>query len=204
MTNKKELFLKWTKNLYNVQLALLVCGVLTAIPLLGNVFSWVSRILTLVVVYILYQLAPVSDRYRKAAIFSGIATVAGLLLVAEVGIIISIVVLICSLVGTYQEYTAHSDILEGIDNSLARKWHSLFNWEVFGGIFLGVLISPIVVLLTVFLVLDANLLTAITLIVVTGFDLILDIVYLTLLKRTRAQYEAFPEHMGNAQSGDYI
>jgi len=30
MTNNKELFLKWTKNLYNVHLVLLVCGVLAA------------------------------------------------------------------------------------------------------------------------------------------------------------------------------
>ena len=118
--------------------------------------------------------------------------------------VISLAVVICSLVGTYQEYTAHSDMLDGIDNILARKWHSLFNWEVFGGIFLGVLISPIVVLLTVFLVLDANILTAIILVAVTGFDLILDIVYLKYLKRTREQYEAFPGNMDEGQSVDYI
>ena len=204
MTNK-ELFLKWTKNLYNVQIVLLVCGVLSAIPLLGNVFGWISRIFSLIVVYILYQLAPVNERYKKAAIFSGVAIVIGLLThFMNMTMLISLVVIICSLVGTYQEYTAHSDMLDGIDNILARKWHSLFNWQVFGGLFLGVLLSPIIVLLTVLLLLDANILTAITLVVVTGFDLILDLVYLKYLKRTREQYEAHPGNMEEGQSVDYI
>ena len=204
MTNKKELFLKWTKNLYNVQLVLLVCGVLSAFPLLGNVFNWISSILTLVIVYILYQLAPVNERYRKAAFFSGVAIIARLLTATINFSVIVLGVLICALVGTYQEYCGYSDILDGIDNTLARKWHSLFNWQIFGGIFLGVLISPIIVLLTVFLVLDANLLTTVTLIAVTGFDLILDLVYLRYLKRTREQYEAFPENMDTEPSEDYI
>jgi len=205
MTNNKELFLKWTKNLYNVQIVLLVCGVLSAIPMLGNVFGWISRIFSLIVVYILYQLAPVNERYKKAAIFSGVAIVIGLLThFMNVTMVISLAVVICSLVGTYQEYTAHSNMLDGIDNILARKWHSLFNWQVFGGLFLGVLLSPIIVLLTVLLLLDANILTAITLVVVTGFDLILDLVYLKYLKRTREQYEAFPGDVGDTQFKDYI
>ena len=69
MTNKRELFLKWTKNLYTVQIVLLVCGVLSAIPMLGNVFGWISRIFALITIYILCQLAPVNERYKKAAIF---------------------------------------------------------------------------------------------------------------------------------------
>ena len=205
MTNNKELFLKWTKNLYNVQIVLLVCGVLSVIPMLGNVFGWISRIFSLIVVYILYQLAPVNERYKKAAIFSGVAIVIGLLThFMNITMVISLAVVICSLVGTYQEYTAHSDMLDGIDNILARKWHSLFNWEVFGGFFVGILVSPIIVLLTILLVVDANILTAIMLVAVTGFDLILDLVYLKYLKRTREQYEAFPGNTEEGQSLDYI
>lgn len=68
------------KNLYFVQIALLVCAVLSAIPLIGTVFNWVNSILSAIVVYILYQLSPVKDRYRKAAIFTGISVVAGLLI----------------------------------------------------------------------------------------------------------------------------
>ena len=204
MTNNKQLFLKWTKNLYNVHIAMIVCTVLSVIPLIGDLFTLVSSVLSLVTIYILYQLAPVSERYRKAAIFSGIGIIAGLLTAAVNVIVISIAVVICSLVGTYQEYTAQSDVLDGIDNILAKKWHSLFNWQVFGGFFVGVLVSPIIVLLTVFLVMDANILTAITLVAVTGFDVILELVYLNYLKRTRMQYEAFPENMEEGQPGDYI
>lgn len=204
MTNNKELFLKWTKNLYNVQIVLLVCGVLSAVPLVGDVFTWISRVFSLITIYILYQLAPVNERYKKAAIFSGIAIVVGILTQTANVAVVGLAGSICSLVGIYEEYTAHSDILDGIDNILARKWHSLFNWQIFGGIVLGVLAAPLVVVLAGVLLFDANIITALVLILVTGFDLILDFVYLKYLKRTREQYEAFPENMSEGQTGDYI
>lgn len=203
MTNK-ELFLKWVKNLYFVQIALLVCAVLSAIPLIGTVFNWLNSILSAIVVYILYQLSPVKDRYRKAAIFTGISVVAGLLTsFIDLGVV-ALVVSICSLVGLYQEYCGHSEMMDGIDNSLAKKWHSLFNWQIFGGIVLGVLGAPIVAVLAALLLLDTNLLTAIVLILVTGFDTVIRIIYLRYLKRTREMYEAFPENMREGQSVDYI
>ena len=204
MTNNKALFLKWVKNLYYVQFALLIGGVLAAIPLIGGVFKWVNAILTVGVVYILYKMAPTKDRYRKAAIFMGISVGVSLLSgFINVGIF-SIAISICSLVGLYQEYCGHSEMLNGIDNALAKKWHSLFNWQIFGGVVLGILGAPIVVLLGVVLLLDTNILTVVILILVTCFDAIIQIVYLSYLKRTREMYEAFPTNMEEGQTGDYI
>lgn len=204
MTNNKELFLKWMKNLYNVQIVVLVCSILAAIPLIGTVMGWVSLILSAVVVYILYQMAPVNDRYRKATIFTGIGV--GINIIAKfasVGIL-SFVGSICTLIGFYQEYSAHSDMLDGIDAKLAKKWHSLFNWQLIGGIILGVLGAPIVVLLGVSLLIDTNILTTVVLVLVTCFDTVIRIIYLRYLKRTREMYEAFPENMVDGQTGDYI
>ena len=204
MTNKKELFLKWTKNLFFVQLVLLICAVLSAIPMIGTVFQWISSILSLIIVYVLYQLAPVSERYKKAAIFTGISVIAGFLTKTDNFALLGLVISICSLVGLYQEYCGHSDMLDGIDNTLAKKWHSLFNWQIFGGIVLGVLAAPLVAVLAALLLFDANILTVLVLFLVTGFDTILRLVYLSYLKRTREQYEAFPENMDGGQSVDYI
>lgn len=205
MANNKELFSKWMKNLFNVQIVVLVCSVLSSIPLIGGVFGWIGIILLVISAYVLYKMAPVNDRYRKASIFKGIAI--GISIIAKFGNVMlmsSLASSICTLIGHYQEYSAHSEMLDGIDAKLAKNWHSLFNWQIFGGIVLGVLGAPIAVLLGVLLLVDANILTTVVLILVTCFDTVMGIIYLMYLKRTREKYEAFPENMSEGQTVDYI
>lgn len=184
MTNNKELFLKWIKNLFYIHCVALVGYMIGLLPFIGSWFGWVNSIVAMGTVFCLYKLMPVNERYRKAAIFSGIAVVLSLITNATDLGLFSIVISVCNLVGLYQEFCGHSEMLTGIDDKLSRKWHTLFNWNVFGSIILGIIGAPVIVMLGVLLVLDANILTALTLVLIGGFEVIIRIVYLTYLKRT--------------------
>lgn len=192
MTNNKELFLKWTKNLWIAQIVVFISVIVASISSEGIDLGWINHIVMLAVAYILYQLAPINTRYRKAAVFTGISIVLSILVKFVSVSILTFAVSICSLIAIYQEYNAHFEILVGIDDKLARKWHSLFNWQIVGGLILGVLVAPTIILVAVYFPLDANLLATITLALITGFDTILRLVYLSYLKRMRKLCEVIP------------
>ena len=195
MTNNKELFLRWTKYLWVAQIVALVSVIVASISFEGIDLGWTNHIVMLALAYILYQLAPINARYRKAAVFTGISIVLSILVKFVSVSVLTFAVSICSLIAIYQECSAHSEILVGIDDKLARKWHSLFNWQIVGGLILGVLVAPTIILVAVYFPLDANLLATITLALITGFDTILRLVYLSYLKRMRKLCEAIPENV---------
>ena len=191
MTNK-TVFLKWTKNMFYLHCASLLLTVLGEIPVIGFVFNWISTLVLIVIIVALFKLAPANVRYKKAAIFRGISVGVSFViyLVPLLGMI-SIVGSICSFVSLYQEYCGHAEMLNGIDEKLSRKWHTLFNWNVFGGIVLGILAAPLLVVLGVLLIVDTSVITVLTLILITSFDVILRVIYLIYLKQTRDQIESF-------------
>ena len=105
--------------------------------------------------------------------------------------LLSVVVSICSLVALYQEFCGHAEMMTGIDEKLSKNWHSLFNWNIFGSILVGVFGAITVVFSVVALVLDANLIAGLVIALVLGFEVILQIFYLCFLKRTREAYEHY-------------
>lgn len=188
MTNNKELFMKWIQNLYYVQCVMLVAIIITALPFIGTWIGWVNLILSGGALYVLFKLAPVHERYRKAATFMAITFVINVIIrFADIGLL-TFIGSVCSLIALYQEYSAHSDMMDGVDDKLARKWHCLFNWQLIGGIVLGFLGAPLTVLLTVAFVVDANFVAAMLVVVIAAFDVIIKIFYLKYLKRMLAAY----------------
>ncbi len=189
MTNNREVFLKWTKNLLYLECAILVLLVLEEIPIIGSVFDWINTIAVVATIYALYKLGAVSERYKKAAVFRGISLIISFLIgLIPLLAMLAIVGAVCSLIGLYQEFCGHAEMLNGINETLSRKWHSLFNWNIFGGIVLGILATPLMVVFGVLLHVDTSVLTAATLVLITGFDVILKVFYLLYLKRTREAY----------------
>ena len=86
--------------------------------------------------------------------------------VANWSLLISLPAAVVGLVGTYQEYTAHAAILDGVDESQAEKWRLLWKWKI--GLTLGIfgclvimLIAPLLGILAVFAVLIGILVVAI-------------------------------------------
>lgn len=195
MTNNKELFLTWTKNLYYLQCAALIGMLVASLPFVGSWFGWVNTAISVGILFAMYKLSPVNARYRKAAIFLGISVVCAILVKGEILAILTFVASICSLVAIYQEYNGHSEMVAGIDEKLSSNWHSLFNWNFWGGIVVAIFGSVVVVIAGVALILDASLLAGVVLILTLGFDTIIRIVYLRFLKRTREVYENYEPKM---------
>lgn len=184
MANNRELFLTWIKNLFYVHCVLLVVYLISLIPFIGDWFNWINTIVSIGAVFCLYKLMPVSERYRKAAIFSGISV--GLTLVSnifEAGLIVGLAIMICNFIGLYQEFYGHADMLLTIDSRLSGKWHTLFNWNLFGGIIIAMLGAPVITVAALLLPTE-GLIAALAALLVSGFEIVLRIVYLDYIKRT--------------------
>lgn len=188
MTNNKALFMKWIQYLLYVNCVLLVTE---AVSFLGDWVGWVNIILSFGTLFVIYKLAPVNKRYGKAAIFLAIAFVITLIFrFTTVGVLI-LVGSICSWIALYQEYSAHSEMLDGVDDKLARKWHSLFNWQIWGGFGLAFLESILVIALAAASTQDADSIATILLALVEGYDIIIKVFYLIYLKRMLTAYENY-------------
>lgn len=100
------------------------------------------------------------DRYRTAGICD-ILGVGGLLAIRSVfgdatwTMFLILPLTIVSLVGVYNEYMAHGDVLTGIDDDLSAKWKNLWKWYIgmylgiFGGIFVEIIIPILGVLIII-------------------------------------------------------
>lgn len=111
---------------------------------------------------ILLRLSGHEDHYKTAGICTlGAAAVSTIIIFLFGGseaptwtLLLSVPAAIVGLVGEYNEFTAHSIILDGVDNDLSEKWSSLWKWTVgsygcmIGGLLLTVLI-PLLGLLAV-------------------------------------------------------
>ena len=193
----KTLFLKWIKNLMYVQCVEFAAYILGQVPMLESPVLWVRQILTIASIYCLYKLAPISDRYQKAVIFSGLAAVMNLLVNAGVLIILSIPLMVCSLIGTWQEFHGHLELLLIIDKKLSDKWHTLLMWNIFGPLIVA-LITPMILIMPIFTgSFDESKLSQIAVLIGVLFSVILQLLYVIYLKRTHDVYEKY-EHCEEA------
>ena len=189
MDNQRELFVKWMKYLFYIQVATGVMRLLPAVLDLGAIVLWTNRMLSIAVVVVLFKMAPLDERYKKAAIFACVGLVLTILTSLTDITALVLVLAICSLICTYQEYGGHAEMIETIDAKLARSWHSLFNWEIFSPIIVGLLGGVLVVVNVVVFPVSREVVTSITQALISGVDLILWIVYLRYLKRTYTIYD---------------
>ena len=189
MTNNKELFMKWIQILFYVQCAVLVITLIAKLPFVGSWFSWVIRLTTIATIFVLYKLSPLNTRYLKASIFMGV-TILTTIFLKGLGVL-AIVGMICSIIATYQEFMGHSEMMKEADAKLSKNWNSLFNWELWGGFLIGGITVPIVVAIVLAGPSNVELATGITQIFTDGFSIILNIVYLVLLKRMLTVYATY-------------
>ena len=101
-----------------------------------------TTLCTLGAVYILLKIGAVNSRYLTAAVCglvsSGISLLMDLYFGSELpgwSLFLSIPAMCVGLVGEYNEFTAHSEVLYGVDNELAVKWVVLWKWNI--GLLLG-------------------------------------------------------------------
>ena len=92
---------------------------------------------------ILLRLGSEEGRYRTAGICALSAGASSAIAAIVNGgsegatwiLIFTIPAAIVALVGEYNEYMAHSEVLSGVDNELSEKWEVLWKWYI--GLFLG-------------------------------------------------------------------
>lgn len=150
---------------------------------------WPGQILSvtcnLVYSLILFRLASEEDRYRTAGICGLINVVISLALLWVSGdtaklttsgagsvLLLSLPAAVLGFIGKYNEFTAHSVVLTGLNNTLAVKWSKLWKWYI--ATFVVMIGGVLLLLIIPFLGLLAVLAGAIALVVVS----ILQLVYL--------------------------
>ena len=142
---------------------------------------------------ILWQLREQGSRYRTAAVcdliaaganglaalLTGVGSSQGL---AVLALVILLPAMVVSLYGTYQEYNAHAEVLDGLDDGLAENWRRLWKWEI--GFLLGLFGCMLLVMLSAVLGLLALLAVLIGMIVVA----VLKLVYLYRMAKLFRNY----------------
>lgn len=179
--NHKPLLAQWLDTLLKIQITSVALSVLALIPWVNEVARWIPPLLSAGVVLVLFRLAPASGRYRKAALFRCI-TLAGTVLALFDISALSLVTSVCSIIASYQEYNAHSEVTHAAP-VLSGKWHSLFYWQLVAGILSGfgaVAGTVIAVLVGV----GTTAIASGVVVVITAVSIVLQIVYVIYLKKT--------------------
>lgn len=171
---------KWLQYLLYVKIAAIAVSIFGVIPLIGTLATWIGRILTAVTLYLLFQLVGINNRYQKAAIFSAVTLVCGLL----DGMAATGIALVCDIIASYQEYHGHGELVENRDPKLAGKWNFLFWLEMLASLALGLLTSTVAVVLALIGGLETALTATLTTAAVSLLSYALRIVYLVYLHRT--------------------
>lgn len=181
---------KWLQILLYVHIANIAVALISLLPVSDQWGVWLSRAVTLVITVSLFQLAPACKRYRTAAIFNAVSL--GLILITSLLFSSSLLTLaasILSILATYQEYSAHSDMVAERDARLSRKWHSLFNWQFIVGI-LTSLVSMVAVVVLAVLEVNSTLITVLIIGALSLVSIVLQVIYLMYLRRMMALFSA--------------
>lgn len=188
MNEHNEVIVKWIKVLFICQIANVITTALGAVAALSTIVSLAARIVSIAAVVALFSLAPVHERYRKAALFNAIAVgggiVSGLLKVELFGLALSV----CSIVATYHELNAHAELTAPRDEKLSKRWHSLFYYEIVVGLLTG-LAATVAIMVAAFAEMDQDTVVSITLAVTAFVSLILALVRVMYLRQTLTLYQ---------------
>lgn len=192
--SNREMLAKWLRILFYVHIASIAITAINTVSNLDTITAWISKALSVVAIWSMFQLKDVNPRYRQAAVFSAAVLVCGLLTTpissSELGLssILVLVGAIASCVATYQEYHAHSELVAEQDEKLAKKWNNLFGLEILVG--LGVsLFSTVATLVLVSAEMDSGTVTTIILVVTNIINLLLAMLYLLYMNRTLKLFE---------------
>ena len=178
---------KWLKFLFITEIMSLAVSFASVLGVPGTVTDLVSMGLSGCVVYAMFRLSDVNERYRTAFLF-GLGQLGGSLgnLLLS-GSLFTLAVSICSLVAAYQQYQGHSEITEELDPKLSGRWHRLYIWEL--------LVSALLTVGTVGAVfagvgMDSMLETVIGVVLMFAVlpGIALEVLYLMYLKKTMALF----------------
>lgn len=189
MEYRENLPVKWLRYLFYVQIA----GI--AVSLLGWVSSsealnvWLGRAVTLGVVVCMYQLSPMDSHYKKSFILRGVMLILTLITyLLHSSMLLTLAASVLSILATYQEYHAHSELVAQQDEQLSGRWSSLFIWEIL----VSVLTTVLTMAATLILVMGeigTSATVAIITVIMKLVSLVLRVLYLVYLNRTAKLFD---------------
>ena len=173
------------KGLFWLNAAALAMSWVSLIPAVRGIMGWAGLIVPLANAIVLLSLAQAGKRYRLAGILCGIAA-AGNLLLMLVGLADSVLATalnICSLVGLFNEYKGHAELIEKKDAKLADRWSTLFVVTIVVSV-----LSAMLVVVTVMIGLNAPInpdsITVLGVVIGLIPTLVVQVLYLVYLNRT--------------------
>lgn len=190
MENRFEVPVKWLRVLMYIAIASLINSVINNLPFVpSTVTTWISRGIMVAMIVCMFQLAPVSEQYKKAGIMRVIMLACTL--VTAFLFTSSILILVAStlsIIAVYQEYNAHSEVVADKDVTLSGKWHRLFGWSILAAVLLA-FGSTVTAMIFSFMEMDAVRLTAIIIGILSIPQMILDVVYMMYIKKMISAFE---------------
>ena len=131
----------------------------------------------------MYQLSSVNEGYRKAWIMRASMLACNLITTfLWASSFLTLAASILSIIAVYREYNAHAELIAEKDPKLSSKWHSLFMWSILAGVLVG-FGSVATVLIVSMAGMDAVKITALVVGLLGIPQMILDVVYITYLKK---------------------
>ena len=198
MDNRMELdygmVTKWLRVLMYTAIVSLVKSLLGYLPIWpGQLSTWISWGIMLVMTVTMLLLAPANGRYRTAGILRGVMLACALFTSLVMGsTLLTLAASVASIIGIYYEYSGHAELIGDRDSRFSGKWHTLFTWSII----ISVLISFISTALAVILVLAlpetrvATVLSARVIAILRIPQAIIDIIYIVYIGRMVKLFQA--------------
>lgn len=188
---------KWLWILFWLVIPSTVAGIMT----MDTVAEWfpgvffagqiLSGICSAAYGYILLQLSQQETKYKTAGIYALIASAASLLIVFISGVngtpdwtlVITLPAAVIGIIGEYNEYLAHSDVLNDVNREMSENWRVLWKWYIglFGAMLGSILILIIIPILGALVIIGSAIGVA-----------IISIVKLVYLYRTAKIFREYP------------
>lgn len=169
--------------IYVVSMALSLLGVL---PAMAEMMPWLGAGMRIASAIVLFSLAQAGGRYRLAGILGGIAAAGNLLLtlIGSAGGVLATALNICALVGLYNEYKGHAELIQEQEDTLARRWTKLFVWNIVLSL-VSMLLAINVSVLGAAAGMSAGTMTMLGVALTLIPAMVVDVLYLVYLNRTR-------------------
>lgn len=169
--------------IYVASMALSLLGVL---PAMAEMMPWLGAGMRIASAIVLFSLAQAGGRYRLAGILGGIAAAGNLLLtlIGSAGGVLATALNICALVGLYNEYKGHAELIQAQEDTLARRWTKLFVWNIVLSL-VSMLLAINVSVLGVAAGMSVGTMTMLGVAMAAIPAMVVDVLYLVYLNRTR-------------------
>lgn len=169
--------------IYVASMALSLLGVL---PAMAEMMPWLGAGMQIASAIVLFSLAQAGGRYRLAGILGGIAAAGNLLLtlIGSAGGVLAMALNICALVGLYNEYKGHAELIQAQEDTLARRWTKLFVWNIVLSL-VSMLLAINVSVLGVAAGMSVGTMTMLGVALASIPAMVVDVLYLVYLNRTR-------------------